>query len=172
MRKEKEVICLECKKKFKTKWTNKFCGMSCASTHNNRLRAPLSEEKKRKRSESLKRWWNDHPELKSTHKQRAGEFTKGKHGGQIHSIMDVSKRTASKILKRLNLGCCICKWNEASCDIHHINGKKVEDANGHWNLTCICPNHHRMIHNHKISKDKFISLDKYFPENWRDTYYG
>ena len=86
--------------------------------------------------------------------------------------MDVSKRTTSKILKRLNIGCCICGWNDASCDIHHINGRKVQNANGHWNLTCICPNHHRMFHNGKIEKEKFVTLDKHIPENWSELYYG
>jgi hypothetical protein len=179
MRKEREVICLECHKEFKTRWRNKFCGMSCSSKYNNRNRPPPSENQKRKQSESLKRYYDVHPEKRASdirgkeYVKFIGSFTKGKfRGAFIESIFDVSKRTASKILKRLNIGCCICKWNEGTCDIHHINGKKVSNANGHWNLTCVCPNHHRLIHNHKLRKEDLIPLDEYFPENWRDLYYG
>jgi predicted restriction endonuclease len=181
MRKEKSVICKECKKEFKTKWGSIFCSHSCSAISSNRNRPPNSEKSNKKRSESLKKYYAEHPERTNPERNRRGieyskfigSYTKGKFKGAfIESILSVSKRTASKILKRLNVGCCICGWKEASCDIHHINGKKVENPNGHWNLTCICPNHHRMFHNKKISKDKFISLDKYFPENWRDVYYG
>ena len=36
------------------------------------------------------------------------------------SIMELSKRTISKILHRSGVGCAICGWNESTCDIHHI----------------------------------------------------
>jgi hypothetical protein len=126
-------------------------------------------------SEAVKKSRQEHPELfpsGESHVKAVGKFTKGKYKGNITSILDVSKRTASKILKRIGLGCCVCGWNDASCDIHHINGRKVENANAHWNLTCLCPNHHRMCHNAKLEKSKLISLDKYFPDNWNELYYG
>lgn len=170
-------ICLWCKTEFEAKYTKnnrgKFCGLSCSSKYNNKLRPPKTDETKQKIKASLLKFYENHPEKNSLNKKNACDSTYGKHKGRgIKSILDVSKRTASKILKRLNLGCCICGWKEASCDIHHINGRKVNDANSHWNLTCVCPNHHRAYHNHKIRKEDFIPLDKYFPENWRDVYYG
>ncbi len=127
----------------------------------------LSEDGKKLMLDGLKKYYEKNPHKR---KENAIKGSKGKYYGRISSILDVSKRTSHKILKRLNLGCSICGWNEAPCDIHHINGKKVKDANQHWNLTLLCPNHHRLAHNKKINN--LISLEKYFPQNWNDFYYG
>jgi hypothetical protein len=176
MRKEKTIICQECKIPFQTKWNNKFCGHHCSAISSNRNRLPPTEETKRKQSAGLLKYYSEHPEKAKRgkeHSEFVGSFTKGKYKGRaIVSILSASKRTVSKLLKRLDIGCCICGWKEAPCDIHHINGRKVDNADEHWNLTCVCPNHHRMAHNKKVSNDKLISLDKYLPENWRDFYYG
>lgn len=88
------------------------------------------------------------------------------------SIMDLSSRTISKILKRLGKGCSRCGWNEASCDIHHIRGKKIENPDSHSNLTLICPNCHRLAHSGMIRIEEIVSLDQYIGELWRDHYYG
>ena len=53
-----------------------------------------------------------------------------------------------------------------------INGKKIENCNEHFNLTYVCPNCHRLIHEGKIQKSELISLDKILPENWIDLYFG
>lgn len=176
MRKEKIIICQECGNSFKTVWNNKFCGHSCSAKYSNKNRPPLTEEHRRKIRDGVKRAHQEHPEWfpqGQKHIDKIAETTRGKYrGNTIQSILDVSNRTISKILKRLNLGCCICGWNEGSCDIHHINGKKVQDANGHWNLTIICPNHHRLCHSGKIKKETLISLLEYFPKNWKEMYYG
>ena len=179
MRKEKTVICLECKSEFKTRWNGKFCSHRCSSIYNNRNRSPISTEQKTKISESLKKYYINHPEKTKAdcrgkeYVKFIGSFTKGKFKGSfIESILSVSKRTTSKILKRVNLGCCICGWKEGSCDIHHIHGKKIQNPDNHENLTLLCPNHHRLFHEKKISVKDVIPLSKYFPENWRDLYYG
>ena len=172
-------ICKGCNNSFYTKDKRRvFCSMSCAGKFNNRGRI-LSEETKRKQSESIKRYYENHPEKLRKDDRGAeyvkfiGSFTKGKFKGKfIESILSVSKRTSSKILKRINLGCCVCGWKDGSCDIHHINGRKIENADNHENLTLLCPNHHRLFHEKKISKENIIPLNKYFPENWRDLYYG
>lgn len=88
----------------------------------------------------------------------------------VNSILELSSRTVSKIFKKLNIGCCICNWNEASCDVHHINGKKIEDYNNHKNLTYICPNCHRLVHDEKIKKETLISLDLYIGNKWKELY--
>ena len=67
--------------------------------------------------------------------------------------------------------CNRCGWDLGSCDIHHINGKKIENCNEHFNLTYVCPNCHRLIHEGKIQKSELISLDKILPENWIDLYF-
>ncbi len=64
------------------------------------------------------------------------------------SILDLSKRTISKILKRSKKGCSICGWNKASCDIHHIVHRKHGGTNDNSNLIVVCPNCHREIHEH------------------------
>ena len=72
----------------------------------------------------------------------------------------------------MNLGCCVCGWKDGSCDIHHINGKKISNFDLHFNLTYLCPNHHRLAHENKLKKEEMISLDVFLPENWKDYYYG
>lgn len=181
MRTIKTLICKECGNEFKTVWRNKFCSRRCSGISSNKNRPPPSEETKKKQRESLKKYYINHPEKTNPERNRRGveytkfigSFTKGKFKGAfIESILSVSKRTTSKILKRLNLGCCICGWKDGSCDVHHINGRKIKNADNHENLTLLCPNHHRLFHEKNISKENIIPLSKYFPENWRDVYYG
>lgn len=161
--------CLNCKKEFTKKDPRqKFCSMNCAGIHSNANRV-LSEESKENIKRGLMKFWETHPEMR---RQNGIDSSKGKYYGNIKSILDVSTRTAHKIIKRIGLGCCVCGWNESSCDIHHINGKKVENANGHWNLTLLCPNHHRLFHNKKLKKCDVKTLDEYFPKSWNEFYYG
>ena len=90
------------------------------------------------------------------------------------TILDLSKRTVQKILKRANLSCSICGWNQASCDIHHIIPKSKNGTDRMENLIVICPNCHRSIHTHG---EKYIStsslneksLNLTFP-NWLEYY--
>ena len=89
------------------------------------------------------------------------------------SILDVSKRTISKILHRANKGCAICGWNESTCDIHHIVERKNGGSDNTDNLIIVCPNCHRIIHTTtKYSKQFLLSLtiDKTFV-NWKDFYH-
>jgi hypothetical protein len=172
-----KIICNNCKIEFSSNYKRrKYCSSTCAAKFNNKNRENWPDGWKLKISKGIKNFYAKHPErikCGKRHSEKIGSYTKGKFKGKsINSILDVSKRTASKILKRLNIGCCICGWKEATCDIHHINGKKVENANLHWNLTCVCPNHHRMFHNKKLKKEDFIPLTQYFPNNWKDMYYG
>lgn len=170
--------CKNCDKEFILNNNNRkniFCGYKCAAEYNNSHREPMPNKTKEKISKSLKTAWKEHRELFAqgeTHSQRIGQSTKNKYKIEINSILDVSSRTTTKIIKRMKLGCSICNWNEGSCDIHHINGKKIDDYNSHKNLTYICPNHHRMIHENKIDKSQLITLEDFLPSNWRDYYYG
>jgi hypothetical protein len=135
----------------------------------------MSEAQKIKLSESSKKAWAEKRENFSVgekHSKAVGKGTKGKHKIP-NSILDVSSRTVSKIMKRLNKGCSLCGWNKGTCDIHHINGRKIEDANGHWNLTYICPNCHREYHSGNAElKEKFVSLLNYIGDEWKEYYYG
>lgn len=104
-----------------------------------------------------------------TKKQQAKSYRKGK---KLKNIYDCSSRTTRKILTRLNLQCSICGWDKGICDIHHINGKKIENPDNHDNLSYICPNCHRLIHENKIKKKDIPLLCNTLPKNWRDFYYS
>lgn len=84
------------------------------------------------------------------------------------NIYEVSSRTRSKIIKRLNIPCSICSWNEAVCDIHHIVPKGKGGTNDHTNLTILCPNCHRLAHNKKITK--FVSMEEQIGDKWKEYY--
>ena len=86
------------------------------------------------------------------------------------SLYDVSNRTKVKILKRLNIGCSLCGWNEGACDLHHIIPKSKGGQDSHDNVTLICPNCHRLAHSGKITK--FVSLQEQIGEAWRKHYYA
>lgn len=101
-----------------------------------------------------------------TKKKQAKSF-KGKIP---ENMLDVSSRTASKILKRLNIGCSLCGWNLGSLDIHHIKHRKHGGTNEHSNLTIVCPNCHRLAHEGKI--DKFVTLEEQVGDLWREQYFS
>lgn len=88
------------------------------------------------------------------------------------SILDVSKRTVTKILRRLDCGCSICGWKEATCDIHHIKPKKDGGSDMNDNLCILCPNCHRKVHDFKIDSNTLISIDEFIGDKWKKFYYG
>lgn len=87
------------------------------------------------------------------------------------TIKDFSKRTITKIMKRANIYCSLCSWNEASCDIHHIIQKKDGGSDNMDNLIVLCPNCHRKAHFNLIEVERMLenSFEKVLP-NWRDYY--
>lgn len=87
----------------------------------------------------------------------------------INSIYEISSRTRSKIIKRLNLGCFNCGWDKSSCDLHHILPKSHGGSDSHDNITYICPNCHRLAHEGKISK--LVSFTEKIGDNWKKVYY-
>ena len=50
-------------------------------------------------------------------------------------------------------------------------GRKIENANNHNNLTLLCPNCHRLVHEGKIATESIISLEKYLGDIWKKFYY-
>jgi 5-methylcytosine-specific restriction endonuclease McrA len=89
------------------------------------------------------------------------------------SLLDISKRTIAKILKRANMGCSICGWHEASCDIHHIIEKSKGGNDDSSNLVILCPNCHRISHGqHRFSIEllKEKSIENTF-SNWKEYYH-
>lgn len=166
--------CEFCGNEFEVTNVNKrkrFCNSSCSAVFNNKKRGELSSEHKKNISIGLR----DRTNFSSgdTHSKLVGLVTKGKFKDtEIRSIYELSSRTISKIFKRLNLGCSNCNWNEGTCDIHHINGRKIVDCNNHNNLSLLCPNCHRLAHEKKINKNDLKSLVEILPNDWRNSYYG
>jgi len=72
----------------------------------------------------------------------------------------------------LNIGCSICGWNEGRCDIHHIKGKKIKNADDHKNLILLCPNHHRLVHENKINIDNYKNIQETLGDSWKKYYFG
>lgn len=95
-----------------------------------------------------------------------------KNKEELNTILDLAKSTVVKILNRARRKCERCGWSEGSLDIHHIEGKKIKQPNRLENLVILCPNCHRLCHNHKIDKKELqkISMDKTF-SNWFEFYH-
>lgn len=192
MRKEKLYTCLECNNEFKSiEHHPKFCGLSCSSKYNNKRRN-LSLETKKQISESMKIYHKSKEiihhytcfickkDFSSTKRirmdrkihcqlcKRKVDLFKEITG--IQSILELSKRTVSKIFKRMKIKCLNCGWGNTTCDIHHINGKKIENFNNHSNLTYLCPNCHRLAHEKKLTKDKIVNLETYLGDKWKGFY--
>lgn len=90
----------------------------------------------------------------------------------LNNIYQVSSRTRSKIFSRLKLKCSNCDFDKCSCDLHHINGRKIKDANNHKNLSYLCPNCHRLAQKNIISSNKLITLYEQIGDSWKDHYYA
>ena len=96
-----------------------------------------------------------------------------KNSKDVDHLLQLSSRTVSKILKRANIKCAICGWNKTSLDVHHIEGKKIKDANNHKNLIALCPNCHRLAHEHKLEISILKENSLYFLLlNWKQYYYS
>lgn len=192
------AICPRCNTEFDnySKWgTKKYCSRSCANS-----REQTSEIRKRKSLKlsiaGKCKFCGEEFESKSGlgyHQSKCldnpnrsvGSFfekthtteTKRKMGKKNAmglkvpaSLLDMSKRTTSKIMRRLNIGCFNCDWNLAPCDIHHILPVSKGGTNDNSNLTYLCPNCHRLAHNNKLNS--FISIKDKIGEEWRKHYFA
>ena len=96
-----------------------------------------------------------------------------KRGRPPKSIMEVSSRTVTKIMKRMEIPCSYCGWyvEGAVGDLHHIIEKKNGGTDDMSNLTYICPNCHRLVHNGIIKIEELKSISEIAPL-WKKHYYG
>lgn len=148
--------------------SGRFCTQKCArsfSTSKNR------KEINRKVSETLGGpglTRKEQSELSRLSKQASYERKK-----KLTSILDVSKRTTQKILKRMKLPCSLCGWfyEGVSCDLHHIVPRSSGGSDENTNLTYICPNCHRLVHTGHIPIENLITLQDYIGESWKDYYF-
>lgn len=89
------------------------------------------------------------------------------------SILDMSKRTTMKILKRMKLPCFSCGWYHEGVngDIHHMVQRKNGGSDLNSNLTYICPNCHRLAHSGVIRPDELVSIHDYIGDEWKKYYF-
>lgn len=171
------MICEKCNKEFFEDWRKdkktikknpvpKFCCRSCANSRE------MQQETKLKISKSLigNKAWNKN--LKDSEKLK--KFSTYSRKASPETVFDISSRTLSKILIRLNKPCSYCGWHVEGAvgDIHHIIPKKEGGTNDHSNLTYICPNCHRLWHSGIIKSEEFISIDKYIGDEWKQFYFA
>jgi hypothetical protein len=192
-------ICPKCKEEFDntSKWgPKKFCSRKCANSRiqtkeiNNARRKSLGSKnlpckyckKICKQAGSLAMHERS---CKNNSNRISGTFAGKKHSTNTKikigvknsqglkipkNILDISSRTISKILQRMNIGCSNCGWNKAVGDIHHILPKRKGGTNDHSNLTYLCPNCHRLAHSNKLST--LQPMTEQIGEAWRDYYYA
>lgn len=84
--------------------------------------------------------------------QRFGKVSKNrKHPKGMKSFRDICYSTHQ-------YKCIFCDWMEASLDVNHIEGNR-ETNNDSDNLCHMCPNHHRMYTDGKLSKKQLIDAN-------------
>lgn len=62
----------------------------------------------------------------------------------------MSKENIHKTMMSGNQMCPIDKNYKGPLDKHHINGRKVKNWDGEWNVVYVSPNTHRLIHEGEI----------------------
>ena len=92
---------------------------------------------------------------------------------EVTSILDMSSRTTTKILRRMKLPCFTCGWYHEGVvgDIHHITPKKDGGTDANTNLTHICPNCHRLAHSGVLKPEELVSIHDYLGDSWKDYYF-
>jgi hypothetical protein len=163
--------CEYCEKEHNGEYgSGRFCDYVCA-------RGFSTKDKRSEINEKVSRTLSGY-DGELTKQQRIQLKIADKHASyvretEVKSLLELSPRTVSKILKRMKIGCSCCGWlvEGVSCDIHHINEKKNGGTDEHTNLTYVCPNCHRLIHSGKIDKEKLVNLYDYIGDSWKDYYY-
>ena len=164
--------CENCKKKHSGEYgSGRFCSGKCARGFSTKEKR---KEINNKVSMTLSNKLHDGLTTQQVIQRRLAE----KHASYLRkieatSLLDLSKRTVSKILKRMNLPCSRCGWHVsgAICDIHHILPRKKGGVDSHDNLTYICPNCHRLAHSNLLNVKELINLNDYIGDSWKQYYF-
>ena len=155
--------CEQCGKEHDGKFgSGKFCSRGCANKRS------ITGEKCRKTSETLKRKYAN-GEIKVWNKGICSPNTAvyKRNIEEVKSILDMSKRTTEKVLRRLKLPCSYCNWyiEGVVCDVYHIIPKSKGGSDLNNNLTYICPNCHRLASVGLINK--FVTLEQQIGDEWK-----
>ena len=135
-----------------------------------------NHQRRKELSESFKKARQTHPENFEQGSRQGGlsAATNGnsKYVKRLDSLLAASSRTVRKVLKRLGRGCSRCGWSEGVCDVHHIRGRRIVNPDNHNNLSLLCPNCHRLVHEGKLKPEDLVSLADYIGDDWKSHYYG
>lgn len=145
--------------------SGRFCSKACANTREH------SQETRNKLSKAAVLQAAKRP--KPTNNIRVAKVER-----LPTTILDLSKRTVSKLMIRMQLPCSCCGvyipgvvW-----DIHHIKPRHLGGNDLANNLTYICPNCHRICHTDtNLLVKPLISLEEYLQIkniNWQDYYFA
>lgn len=94
-----------------------------------------------------------------------------KNSNYPDSIFCLDTQLVRKILNIMEVSCCRCGWKEGTCDFHHIDGRKIHNADTEHNISLICPNCHRLVHEGKVKKEELIPLSKIIGGKWKNLIY-
>lgn len=159
--------CEKCGKVMLEKFgSGRFCSRACANT-----RVP-SAETKLKQSIATK----------ANAAKKCTTSTKNSRVANVKreptSILDLSKRTVSKVILRMQLPCSCCGVYVPGVvwDIHHIKPRSQGGSDSADNLTYICPNCHRICHTDaSLLVKPLISLVDFLKsvgKRWQDYYFA
>lgn len=159
-------ICENCKSEHDGIYgSGRFCTIKCA-------RGFSTKSKRKEINEKVSKTLSINNSIKKEKKEAL------KHASYLRkieatSILDMSRRTTIKILKRMKLSCFICGWYHENVvgDIHHIIPRKHGGTDENTNLTYICPNCHRLAHSNIIKPNELISIEDYLGNTWKDYYF-
>jgi hypothetical protein len=171
--------CAFCKKEFVSKDIRKCCSRKCGSSMPKKPGCKISKclfcgnefdngyERRRKFCNKFcsgKYYAKDRRNANWTKIKAKERFT------GVDSIWYLNSIPRKRVLVNLKIGCSRCGWSEDMCDLHHIYGRKIPNANSHDNLSYLCPNCHRLADKKKIKPETIIPFSKQVGERWRDVY--
>ena len=125
--------CIVCGNDLTGPSQRKFCSSRCAAIYNNNKRKErnYSTKGRTKIVQCIRCGCNIDVSIHSSRKSwicnecKQNNSPHSKNVEKIKSILEFSKRTAVKILKRMGAKCSICGWDESTCDIHHIIAVRI-----------------------------------------------
>ena len=151
--------------------SGRFCSVKCA-------RGFSTKEKRKEINEKvsdtlIKRHHGDLTKQQYVQRKIAEKHASYERLKETTSILDMSKRTTMKILRRMKLPCFTCGWYHEGVvgDVHHIIPRKNGGNDENSNLTYICPNCHRLVHSDIIKPSELITIEDYLGDSWKKYYY-
>jgi len=85
---------------------------------------------------------------------------KQKERERLYSMPSSTVSSVKRLITKYNMNCSICSWDKGTCDLHHIKGRKIEDPHAYTNLTLLCPNCHRLVHEDKIPESDIVNFQQ------------